>query len=143
MRTLNFVKKNGQVTWSEALDFVLSLLHDGNYDVIIKRHQEPRSISQNALMWMWFECMAQETGSERMDIHDYYAFKFLARRVRVGNCEFWKPGRTSELTKDAFTLFLNKVKADAATDFGIILPLPEDRYFEQFRQQYKQYTQNQ
>ena len=27
------------------------------------------------------------------------------------------------------TDFLNKVKADAATELGITLPLPEDRYY--------------
>jgi len=35
------------------------------------------------------------------------------------------------------TNFMDKIKADADTEFGITLPLPEDRYYEQFINEYK------
>jgi hypothetical protein len=34
-------------------------------------------------------------------------------------------------------VFLNQVQADAATEFGITLPNPDDRYFEDFYNTYK------
>ena len=37
---------------------------------------------------------------------------------------------------DEMTEFLNKIKADAAMELGITLPLPEDRFFEQFYAQF-------
>ena len=37
---------------------------------------------------------------------------------------------------EEMTEFLNKIQADAATELGITLPLPEDRFFEQFYQQF-------
>jgi hypothetical protein len=35
------------------------------------------------------------------------------------------------------TVFLNKVQADAAVEFGITLPSPEDKYWEDFYNEYK------
>jgi hypothetical protein len=34
------------------------------------------------------------------------------------------------------TNFLNQIQADAASELGITLPLPEDRFFECFYQQF-------
>ena len=35
------------------------------------------------------------------------------------------------------TDFLNKVKADAASELGIMLPLPADRFYQEFINEYK------
>ena len=35
------------------------------------------------------------------------------------------------------TDFLNKVQADAAAELGITLPLPEDRYYSEFINEYQ------
>jgi len=139
MKSLTLVKNGTNISFSESLNGAISMLSNGTYDIIIKRHSERRSSSQNALMWMWFECIAQETGSERQQVHDYYCCKFIPQKMVVGKCTFFSPGKTSALDKDEFTLFLNKVQADAASEFGISLPTPEDRYYEQFYQTYKNY----
>ena len=72
-------------------------------------------MSQNALMWMWFQCMEAETGTLKQDIHDYYCQKFLARRAVIGGVEKWVTGGTSKLNTAQMTDFLNKVQADAAS----------------------------
>jgi len=46
-------------------------------------------------------------------------------------------GGTSKLNTLQMTDFMNKVKADAAIEFGITLPLPEDRYYSEFVNEYK------
>lgn len=33
--------------------------------------------------------------------------------------------------------FMTKIQADASSELGIILPIPDDRYFEEFYEQYK------
>jgi hypothetical protein len=43
---------------------------------------------------------------------------------------------SSKLTVVEMTNFLNQIQADAASELGITLPLPEDRFFECFYQQY-------
>ena len=45
-------------------------------------------------------------------------------------------GHTSGLTTEQMTEFLNKVQADAASEYGITLPNPEDLYFEMWAEQY-------
>ena len=46
-------------------------------------------------------------------------------------------GGTSTLNTVQMTDFMNKVQADAATEWGITLPLPADRYYQEFIQHYR------
>ena len=71
------------------------------------------------------------------DLHDYFKDHFLTRRVVVFG-EERNGGTTTKLNTSEFTAFLDKVQQFAAGE-GIILPNPEDLYFEQFYQQYKDF----
>ena len=130
-------KRDGKVTMEKSFDFLCSLLRDGVYVLSIKRKTEPRTVSQNALMWMWFKCMEESTGSEKQDWHDYYCAKFLMREANFGRKRFSVVGGTSTLNTVQMTDFMNKVQADAATEWGITLPLPADRYYQEFIQHYR------
>lgn len=146
MNTLEFTKTKGETldvgaitAWVERR---LGWLTNGLYELKITRKAKRRSLPQNRLMWLWFACISQETGQYAQDIHDYYCLKFLPREitdltsgemVRVG-------GHTSTLSTQAFTDFLNKVQADAATELGITLPVPDDEGFSDFEDEYKQYA---
>ena len=130
-------KRDGKVTMEKSFDFLCSLLRDGVYVLSIKRKTEPRTVSQNALMWMWFKCMEDNTGTEKQDWHDYYCAKFLMREANFGRKRFSVVGGTSTLNTVQMTDFMNKVQADAATEWGITLPLPADRYYQEFMQHYR------
>lgn len=130
-------KRDGKVTMEKSFDFLCSLLRDGVYVLSIKRKTEPRTVSQNALMWMWFKCMEDNTGTEKQDWHDYYCAKFLMREADFGRKRFSVVGGTSTLNTVQMTDFMNKVQADAATEWGITLPLPADRYYQEFIQHYR------
>lgn len=131
------IKKNGAVSMDKSFDYLCSRLSNGEYTVKIVRKTKPRSVNQNALMWMWFTCLEASTGQPKEDWHDYYAAKFLSRQAAIGNKYVWVPGRTSQLNSLQMTEFLNKVQADAATEFGVNLPLPADRFFADFIDEYK------
>ena len=136
-KTINMTKMGEQVTYDKEPATILSTLRNGHYVITIARRKEPRSIEQNALMWLWFSCMEQETGTPRQDIHDYYCQKFLQRTISWnGRTETITEG-TSRQTKERMTVFLNQIQADAASEFGIALPSPEDRYWEEFYNEYK------
>lgn len=132
-------KENGSVTMDKTFEFMCSQLRNGTYTVSIERKAEPRTVSQNALMWMWFQCMEAETGTLKQDIHDYYCQKFLARRAVIGGVEKLVTGGTSKLNTAQMTDFLNKVQADAASEFGIMLPLPSDRFYQEFLNEYRRF----
>lgn len=130
--------KNGeQVSFSREPASVFALLSNGRYTVTVVKEREPRSLDQNALMWLWFTCIAQDTGTPQQDVHDYYCAKFLRKQITWNGTTRTIVEGTSKQTKERMTNFLNQVQADALTEFGITLPLPEDKYFEEFYQTYK------
>lgn len=133
----NLSKRNGVVTMDKSFDLMCSLLRNGEYTVKIVRKTQPRTISQNSLMWMWYKCMEEATGQRKEDFHDYYKTKFLSRQVVIGGRWVTVFGSTTDLNTLQMTNYLEKVKADAAVEFGIMLPLPDDRNYQAFISEYK------
>ena len=133
----NLTKRNGVVSMDKDFDYMCSLLRNGEYTVKIVRKTKPRTISQNSLMWMWYKCMEDSTGQRKEDFHDYYKAKFLARQVTIGQRCVTVVGSTTDLNTLQMTKYLEQVKADAATEFGITLPLPEDRNYNAFVAEYR------
>ncbi len=135
-RQVTVVKKDGRVMCDTDLDYLFSTLKNGTYTLTIKRASEKRTIAQNDLMWMWFACIERETGTPKDDIYEHYKKKFLMKVITIGDTVEKVYGSTSKLNTQQMTEFLNKVQADAMTELGIQLPLPDDRYFEAFYQTY-------
>jgi hypothetical protein len=138
MVTTTLVKKEGKVSMEHSLDYLCSKLANGTYSLTIQRKKEPRTVSQNALMWMWFECISQETGTPKQDVHDYYCTLFLAKPISIGNKQVMVKGSSSSLTTAQMTKFLNLIQADAEAELGINLPLPSDRFYSEFIKEYRQ-----
>lgn len=134
---LQFKKEQGQITWSQPLELVLNLIANGEYELTIKKKTKKRTTDQNALMWMWFTCMEDETGTGKQDFHDYYCKKFLRRTIQINGKDEVVVRSTSKLNTAEMTDFLNKVQADAASEFGITLPSPDDVYFNSFTLRYE------
>lgn len=134
---MTLTKRDGKVSVDKDFNLVCSLLRNGVYKVVITRKTEQRTISQNALMWMWFKCMEDYTGQSKEDFHDYYKRKFLMRQINMRGYIVDVVGGTKELNTIQMTDFLNKIQADAATEWGITLPLPADRTYAAFINEYK------
>jgi len=135
-QTVILRKDAGRLTFDRELPYVFSLLKNGTYTIEIKRVTEKRTVSQNALMWMWFACIERETGTPKQDVHDYYCRMFLRRWVGFKDRNIEVVGETKKLNTEQMTEFLNKVQADAQTELGITLPRPEDRFFQEFYSQF-------
>ena len=102
----------------------------------IERVQRPRSNPQNRLMWLWFTIIAQ-SWSEAVgrtitpeQVHDAYCQIFLPVTMPNGATI---AGSTSRLSSEEFTDFMNKVQADAASEYGIRLPTPEEAMYAQYQ----------
>lgn len=130
-------KVDGQCHMEKSFDYMCSQLTNGRYRVRIERYHEQRTLSQNALMWLWFTCIERETGTDKLDVHDYYCNRFLRRTAFIKGREMTVAGSTSKLNTVQMTDFLRKVQADAAAELGITLPLPEDRYYREFVNEYR------
>ena len=130
-------KQDGRLTFDVELPYLFSLLQNGTYTITVKRQSEKRSIAQNDLMWMWFQCISNETGTPKDEIYMYYCKKFLMRTMTIGERVERIYMTSSKLNSEQMTAFLNQIQADAASELGITLPTPQDRYFEQFYQDYR------
>ena len=137
VHSFTLIKDGEQVSFSKPPAAVIQSLRNGRYTVTIAKEKQPRSLDQNSLMWLWFTCVSDETGTPVQDVHDYYCAKFLRKQITWNGITRTIVEGTSKLSKERMTEFLNLVQADAATEFGITLPNPEDRYFEDFLQHYK------
>ena len=135
-KTVTMRKMDGRLTFDTELPYIFSTLANGTYYITVKRASEKRSIPQNDLMWMWLTCMERETGTPKDEIYMYYCKRFLQRTVKIGGREERIYMTSSKLTTEQMTEFLNKIQADAASEFGITLPSRDDRYFEEFYQQF-------
>lgn len=135
-KTVIMTKNDGRLTFDIELPYVFSLLANGKYTITIKRANEKRSIPQNDLMWMWLTCIERETGTPKDDVYMYYCKKFLMKTIQVGNKMERIYNTSSKLNQEQMSEFLTKIQVDAATELGITLPKPEDRFFEQFYAQF-------
>lgn len=137
MKTVELVKRDGIISLGKNLDYVFSTLRNGRYEIQIRRLTEKRSVSQNDLLWLWLKCIEDETGTTKEDAYLFYCKKFLSKMVVVGNKLECVNDTSSRLNTKQMTQFLEKIRADAATELGITLPDPQDAFFETFFEEYK------
>lgn len=129
-------KKEGRLTFDKELAYLFSTLQNGTYTITVKKVQEKRSIAQNDLMWMWMQCIENETGTPKDEVYMYYCKKFLMRTISMGERRERIYMTSSKLNSEQMTAFLNQIQADAAQELGITLPTPQDKYFEAFYADY-------
>lgn len=83
------------------------------------------------------DCIEESTGTAKEDVYNYYCRKFLSRVTIVGGHEVTVNDTSSMLNTVQMSEFMTKIQADAASEMGITLPLPADRYYEEFINEYK------
>ena len=82
-----------------------------------------RTGQQNRFLWgvvydSIVEAVERETGQDRNDIHDFYKTKFLRRRLKNGEVVV---GSTARLKTGEFKDYVEKVRADAAVRFHVVI----------------------
>lgn len=136
-KILVITKKDGRVDGNTDLSGLFSTLRNGTYTVTVKRATEKRTIGQNDLIWLWFTCIERETGTLKEDVYSYYCKKYLQKTIRFGDRLERVYETSSRLNTQQMSEFMNKIQADAASELGIQLPLPSDRYFDAFCEKYR------
>jgi len=113
----------------EAISGYIRQLPDGKkYDIHINLKREKRSLPQNRLYWMWLTCISDDTGSDKDQLHKEFSKMFLHKDtvVGIGGELVEVPVSTTKLNSAQFTDYLNNIQVFAASELGIVLPLPED-----------------
>ena len=141
MKTIVVTKEHGALDFRATLDTITIWLQtclNGKYTISMKRVQETRSNQQNKIMWVWFNLIAKArtdaTGRvfTKDDVYNAYCLLFLPIDTPKGRAA----GSTSSLTQEQMSEFLERVKADAATEYGIQLPSAEDNFFAALAEEY-------
>lgn len=121
------------LTWLEGWDFANPLVLKPS------KYTNPRSLSQNALLHVWFDTMAKhfsakvDTNAEQMK--SLMKYKLLGTEdVIVGKTVIEGQLRqTSKLDKGEMTKFMDQVHEWAA-DHGINLPIPAESEYMKLRE---------
>lgn len=121
------------------VDMWLDTCPNGDWVLSMEKEKKQRSVSQNALMWLWFDVIAKEWSDAtdvmytKEQVKDMFTRKFLPMDTPMGVI-----GKsTSSLSVDEMTEFLNKVQAYATSEWGISLLSAEDKMFDTWRRQYE------
>ena len=127
----------------EAVKEYINRLSEGkSYTVEITLKKAKRSMDQNRLYWLWLNHIAKEGdfGYTAEELHQVFAQKFLGARQRVMYGEqVLNPPSTKKLSKEEFTAYLERIEVFSNTELGIQLPIPQDKFFEQIYEHYKDY----
>ena len=124
----------------KAVNYINELLLEKPYSVTIKEGKESRSLSQNKLYWLWLTCLMAETGNDKTNLHEYFKQAYLPFEDKeVFNSVVPVFPSTTKLDTGQFTAYLNKIQIFAQMELNIRLPQPEDQYFAEFYEQYKDF----
>lgn len=122
---------HGDVQKMSAKKAIDELPGNGRFEVVIKRHQKPRSVDQNALMWKWLEILGNDLGYSKNEMYDEACRVLLGSETKQSPFtgeEYQRLRTSSGLDKAEFSAFLDDLYRWALNEFNCILPLPEDRY---------------
>lgn len=112
---------------------IKALSIDKPWTMEIRPYKKNRTLAQNSLLWLWMEFIAKELGYDNPeDVYEELGDKFLPVVEYRGFDGTMKQKRigSSKLKTKEFTEFLEKIDRFCVNFFGIILPVPEDIYYE-------------
>ncbi len=119
LRSYTFEVEDGKVEFLHGdVEAAVNKLKDGKYVMVIKEIQHSRSLQQNRLYWIWLTIIADETGHEPKEMHEYFRAEFLTCLDK----KFPYVRSTTDLSVGEFTAYLNKIEFFATTELNIILP---------------------
>lgn len=112
----------------DSYDSYLKTLHDGFYDLTIKKQslESPRSNQQNRYLWgVVYEILSEELGYTIDDLHEIMKSRFLNKPMRLWGEEDTIPRSTTELNTVEMEKYLEDIRMLAAMN-GINIPEPNE-----------------
>jgi len=127
-------------TREEAIKLVSELDLKKVHHVKVTCKRAKRSVSANALYWMWLTCIEQETGNSKEDLHEAFKQMFLGTEsILVLGSVLNVTCSSAKLDDSLFSQYMNKVQTFANSELGITLPNPDDLEFERFKDFYSKF----
>lgn len=124
----HFTIQNGQIVWKNQAYMDVGLpKYEGLSGVLqIKVKKSTRSLSQNALYWVWLTTIAEYCGNSAEEMHTIMKGLFgFKKEVKVKTKNYMIPRSTTTYSKGEMVEYMFMVEQEAAK-LGIVLPHPED-----------------
>ena len=122
---------------NEVITAIVKLDIAKGFTVEITQRRRVRTVSQNRLERLWLACIADETGNDSNELHEYFKQKFLeVKEVQIFG-EWNAIYSTRDLNTVQFKNFLDKIQIFASTELAISLPVPEDKRWDEFYETYR------
>ena len=103
------------------------------WEITVQRKRKRRTLNQNALMWKWInevaDAVAQHTGHDADDIHEFFKAKFLpvaGRKVVEIDGETVERRTTTALDTADMGRYMDAIYAFVVNELGVLLPVPEE-----------------
>jgi hypothetical protein len=95
------------------------------FQLVVGRIRQPRSLDQNARLWLLHTEASHVTGYAPDEMHEFALMRHFGHRaIACGGIMLTVPlKRSSKLTIEEFTEFMERTEAWYASDFGVILPI--------------------
>lgn len=95
--------------------------------VKIEKIRQVRSLPQNALYWVYLHKIAEETGNEEEDLHEFFKHELLPHKLvcikgKAREYRVWKVESTRNLSKADFSAYMAKIERLT----GILIPNMEE-----------------
>lgn len=112
--------KNGELIFQSKIGSLLRTLEGKELLVTIKKRTKRRSREQNDYYWAMLRRIAEETGNDVMDIHEFCKRNFLPpKRIVINETEVFVVGHTPDQNKPEFWEYCEKIRMFFLTEFGI------------------------
>jgi hypothetical protein len=113
--------------FKDAVNELSRILKTDNTVISITQNKK-RSLNQNSLYWLWLSIIAECTGNDKNDIHEYCKQSFLpASIVKINESEIKVNNSSARLDKKQFTDYLQQIETWSVGELGIILPYPDEK----------------
>jgi len=155
------LKKNTYKRQS-AIEYFKRLL-DQESTIELKRVTQKRSYLQNALYWVWLTCIEKETGNPKEQMHLLYRANLLPKsneqiikiiipslwekvKIRINSYQYFEglediiniiSKHTPDNDSKEMTYYLEAIKDHAKMNMDIILLTKDEKYFEDFINEYQ------
>ncbi len=128
-RVIERIKEKRHIIETMVVSHFNEFPEDDNAIIEIKQNLDSRSTKQNRLYWQWIKVMT-ETGYTKDEMHSILRDKFLGYDEVTTKTNVIRVLRsTTDLKVGEFKDYLEQIDI-FASEYGIVLPRPEDLYFE-------------
>lgn len=124
--------EKGVLLGSKELNKFITSQKDSKVKIRIDKWKTQRTLNQNNLYWLQLEFIGKEIGEDNIEgLHNFFKSEFLIDRTK--KIPIIKS--TTQLNTAEMSEYMDKINRRVA-DFGIILPQPDDDYWEELLKEY-------